>query len=168
MKKFFAKSIILIAMMAISITIAFGQNNTSGNGYSNDPQNALPPTYVTINAYAPPPICSGTRNVTKIIAKVKWLWANGEVFSTREGDMQWLGGNLYTISFTCPSCAPAYIEYCLEGRDDFHYPGNGMLVAVTSKKEPSNYAVGDVFTILSNEWNGKCFGANLSIPICDK
>ena len=158
------KVLVFCIALLFGCSYAFAQGNNDGEGAFNDSQASHE---VTIKAYAPPPTCSGTRYVTTITAKVKWWW-NDVNFMTKEATMEYNSAtNGYEVSFVCAGCAPTHVEYCLEGRDNFFH--NNLLVKVTSKKEVSNCCPGnDVFTILSNEWNGVCFGSYPSYLLCDQ
>jgi len=162
MDKIILKTVLLTVLLTIC-GWSFGQTNDE----YDDNSKGLPPTSVTINAYPPPSTCNGTRTVTKVIAKVKWLWANDEEFKYATDVMEW-NGSYFTIKFSCQSCAPVYFYFCLEGYDDSN-GGFGVLTAVTSKKvESAGIPYNDIYTVLSNEWNGNCFGASPMIPACDQ
>jgi len=159
------KTIAVAILMAMSATMV-AQNNEVDPGTEGN----IVPYDVSFTVYPPLPQCNGTMYVTKAIIEVKLLWANYEVFKQyppREMDKSIINnGYVFTDLFSCPGCAPAYIEYCIKGYDDFNYSGDGKLINSVSKKIPSSYPNNTFITILSNEWNGKCFGGSLSFPQC--
>jgi len=160
------KTIAVAILMAMSATMV-AQNNESDPGAGS-----LPPYSVTVTAFAPPPQCSGLYYVTKAIIEVKLLWANDEVFMPyppEEMNKTIINGEfVFTFGENCSSCAPAYIELCIKGYDDFHYGNGGKLIHSVYKKVTANppSSGGTHITILSNEWNGKCFGGSLTFPPC--
>jgi len=157
------KILSLILAITLSCSWAFAQSEDTVNGLSAG--NQLPPYDVTIKAYAPPAQCNGTRWVETAKVRFRFYYPNGDQSHTTPEYTMYHNpaDNSFTYTYSCPSCAPGFIEFQVDG----YFEGlkiQSVSWKVTANPTPAN---GTNITVQSHEWNNKGLGGvPFKPPIC--